>query len=111
MGRRAKMPPLEPLVEKIRLAHDEPVLTDADLATHLGVSPRTVSRWRAAGNVISWEVADRAATAIGKHPVHVWGDAWTAIDQELIDADKEPRFLIEALNRIGEVMASGKVMP
>jgi len=42
----------------------------ADLARAVGVTTRTVSRWRASGLTV--HAADRAAIAIGTHPAMVW---------------------------------------
>jgi hypothetical protein len=42
------------------------------LATRIGVSRRTVHRWAADG--VPAHQADRAAIAIGSHPVCIWPD-------------------------------------
>ncbi|MEZ5278986.1 MAG: helix-turn-helix domain-containing protein [Acidimicrobiales bacterium] len=42
------------------------------LARRLGVSPRTVSRWRRAG--LSDHQADNAAVTLGYHPLNIWPD-------------------------------------
>lgn len=45
--------------------------TDTQLAGALGVSRRTIVRWRARGGLDPWQ-ADRAATAAELHPLNVW---------------------------------------
>jgi hypothetical protein len=46
----------------------------SDVAEAVGVSSKTVQRWKVDG--LSWSVADRAAVAVGAHPATVWGDEW-----------------------------------
>lgn len=45
------------------------------LARRLGVTDRTIWRWKAEG--LSDHQADRAACALGRHPVSVWPDWYT----------------------------------
>ena len=45
--------------------------TPAALARAIGVTARTVYRWRHAG-VIPADHADRAAVALGHHPAELW---------------------------------------
>ena len=54
-------------------AHLEPTPTRV-LAERLGVSARTVWRWRASG--LNPTQADRAAIALGLHPGSVWASWW-----------------------------------
>lgn len=46
----------------------------ADLAGLIGVSPRTIMRWRKCG--VPGHQADRAAIRIGSHPSVVWPSSW-----------------------------------
>ena len=46
------------------------------IAARLGVSTRTVWRWRAAG--LTADQADRAAIAAGWHPGSIWDTWWSA---------------------------------
>lgn len=48
------------------------------LAEHVGVTPRTLHRWREGGGV-PLRAADRAATRLGYHPVDIWAD-WFEFD-------------------------------
>ncbi len=54
-------------------AHLNPVTTRT-LAERLGVSTRTVWRWRASG--LNQTQADHAAVAVGLHPGTVWPTWW-----------------------------------
>lgn len=54
-------------------AHLNPTSTAA-LAQRLGVSARTVWRWRASG--LNPTQADRAAIAAGLHPANIWPNWW-----------------------------------
>lgn len=45
--------------------------TDAQLASAIGVTRRTIVRWRARGGLDPYQ-ADRAAIAAHLHPLHVW---------------------------------------
>ena len=45
------------------------------IAARLGVSTRTVWRWRASG--LTADQADRAAIAAGWHPVSIWDTWWS----------------------------------
>lgn len=45
------------------------------IAAQLGVTPRTVWRWRTAG--LTAHQADRAAIAAGWHPGAIWDTWWT----------------------------------
>lgn len=44
------------------------------LAELLGISQRTVMRWKRDGVPVCQ--ADRAACALGRNPLEVWGDGW-----------------------------------
>lgn len=48
----------------------------------LGVSLRTIVRWRRHG--LTWDAADKAACSLGLHPASVWGDAFWAEDEEAV---------------------------
>lgn len=64
-----------------------------DLARAVGVSSRTIHRW--ARNDIPFYAADRAAIALGSHPLIVWPDQWqhalNACDALTVDATTEVR--------------------
>jgi len=51
-------------------------LTKPELARLLGVSQRTVDRWKVRG--VALEAADRLATRLGYNPVAIWGFDWDA---------------------------------
>jgi len=53
-------------------------------AEYVGTTPRQIHRWRIQG--LNWIAADRAATAVGKHPSELWGRDWWLIDEEDHDA-------------------------
>lgn len=56
----------------------EPLLRDCPDVDHaafrLGVTRRTVERWRKRG--LTERSADEAAVALGRHPLNIWGRAW-----------------------------------
>lgn len=103
--------PLEPLFEYARRqagTGENSTLPDKDFATMVGVSARTVARWRAAAGGIPWGTADETATALGVHATDIWGELWSEMDRSIIDGTADPRVMkaIEkAMERIGEVMA------
>ena len=45
-----------------------------DLAELIGVSPRTIIRWRHSG--VPDHQADRAAIRVGLHPANIWPAHW-----------------------------------
>lgn len=47
--------------------------TDRDIAARLGVSQKTVFRWRHGAPVRIW-LADECAVRIGAHPAELWPD-------------------------------------
>jgi len=47
------------------------------LALQLGVTRRTVNRWRRAGRVPAGQ-ADTAAVRLGHHPAEIWPTEWNA---------------------------------
>lgn len=51
--------------------------TDVDLAACLGVTPRTLQRWRA-GTPMRLSTAEDVADRLGVHPLEVWGEAYEA---------------------------------
>lgn len=53
-----------------------------DLAHACGVTTRTVRRWRRE-DFIPEPAADRAATHLGLHPAHIWGDIWWNLAREV----------------------------
>jgi hypothetical protein len=76
--------PLKPLERLARLKADMPsefddTFTDEKFATMLGVSKRSVARWRVTGE-IPWTTADVVAVNLGFHPHDVWGEDWEALD-------------------------------
>lgn len=83
-------------------------LTDLAFADMVGVDKRTIARWRAAGNELSWRAADSAAINMGEHPIRIWGDDWLALDADVINDDlprKKANAIRRAMERIGEVLA------
>jgi hypothetical protein len=88
-GKRERVPakpeprvPLQPLLDVLgpfwELAHGrrgvEPgMYSIAPFAERVGVSLRTVARWRKDGVPLTW--ADRAACSYGVHPSSIW-DEW-----------------------------------
>ena len=69
--------PYAPLVDKLCAyfqlqAHQ---LNDADVAEALGVSMRTIIRWRAIGTLPA-HFTDRVSISIGWHPAAIWGLDW-----------------------------------
>lgn len=60
--------PLAPLVEMV--LRRWPAQTDDRIAQLLGVSPSRLCEWRNDG--LTWSAADRAAVAIGYHPLSIW---------------------------------------
>lgn len=73
--------PLQPLLEASGLSR-------RDLATHLDVTLRTITR--AAADGLSDRTADRWAITIGLHPLHVWGWDWidAALPTDTVEADE-----------------------
>lgn len=55
-----------------------------ELACLLGCSPRTVTRWRAAGRLCAFD-ADRYAVRLGLHPCLIWPD-WFTDEGEKVSA-------------------------
>jgi hypothetical protein len=51
------------------------MLNDDQVAEALGVSRRTIVRWRALGT-LSEEYTDRVAISLGWHPAAIWGLDW-----------------------------------
>ena len=48
------------------------------IATALGVTPRTVARWRTGNARLTLPQADRMALAVDRHPCELWPDQWGA---------------------------------
>lgn len=44
----------------------------------MGVSDRSVCRWRSGFHGVHPKVADEVAVRLGFHPAEVWGDDWWA---------------------------------
>lgn len=72
--------PFEPLLDVLPI---DPVLARPDVhgpgvpaqaAALLGVTPRSIHRYRREG--LSPHLADRLAIAAGSHPILVWGQSW-----------------------------------
>lgn len=79
--------PLAPLERFVRAATAMPsefedLFTDAIFAAHMGVSKRSVARWRVSGRV-PWITADEIALHLGSHPFFIWGDEWLELDADL----------------------------
>ena len=54
-------------------------LSDVEFAAQLGVTRRTVVRWRGGQQLIANRaVADRHAVNLGHHPGELWPEWWTA---------------------------------
>lgn len=65
--------PLDPLMQVLAARFDGEA-TVAEMARCVGVTQRTVSRWRQRG--LTCESADAAAVALGFHPALVWPEWW-----------------------------------
>lgn len=67
--------------------------SDRQVAEQLGLSSRTVIRWRLEGGV-PLHTADRVAAMLGMHPNDIWGsgfdEAWTDWE-ELLAASRDAR--------------------
>jgi hypothetical protein len=103
---------LEPLLCLARRQSCSPdgegILSDKEFARMIGVSPRTVARWRAAGDILPWQAADEAATALGEWPGRVWGGEWISLDADVIEgtaSKKVEEEIAKAMEQIGAVMA------
>lgn len=75
--------PLEPLYE-LAFARCRPtnerlngIVYPNDVAEQLGIKREMLRRWRESG--LRDVDADRAATALGLHPMHVWPELWLAV--------------------------------
>lgn len=72
--------PLDLLAEELHLelgqhgGNGHPGAGLAGLANYLGVSARTLRRWRHIG--LNYDQADHYANLLGKHPAWIWGDDW-----------------------------------
>lgn len=98
--------PLDPLERFVRSITDMPsefedLFTDAIFASHMGVSKRSVARWRVTGRV-PWVTADEIAINLGSHPFFIWGDEWLELDGDLA----EVRETLDALASVEMSMAS-----
>lgn len=98
-------------------------ISDKEFARMIGVSSRTVARWRADADCpdvvgyVPWPSCDDCATALGSHPALIWGELWSDMDDAMLRAyEKHPdqrtvaekrviRQIERAMERIGEVMA------
>jgi len=84
-----------------------------------GVSSRAICRWRETasdsypGGEVPWRSADLAATRLGLHPLDIWGEAWMALDHDVINGEnKRVLAAIEKdMERVGAIMAAGAVHP
>lgn len=86
--------PLAPLEQLARIQSNLPsyqggendgTFNDTLFAKMIGVSSRSIARWRAAGGYIGWTAADECATALGFSPWMIWPGEWFALDAELIE--------------------------
>lgn len=80
--------PLAPLERLARAKHStcgEGDFSDNEFARMVGVSNRAVARWRAAGDVIPWTTADKAAIGLGLHPIVIWPKEWADLDAGIYD--------------------------
>ncbi len=64
--------PLDPLVDVVA-GRVGPAPSASQVACQVGVTERTVLRWRTNG--LTRDAADRCATALYLHPVNIW-DEW-----------------------------------
>jgi hypothetical protein len=106
-------------------------ISDKEFARMVGVSSRTVARWRAeaqgefeflwdgtpALGYVPWPSCDEAATSLGTHPILIWGDLWLDLDRDVIEMSAKPenaltaaekrvlRKIEQAMERIGLVLA------
>lgn len=69
--------PIGPLMAVVA-GRGGPRVSLADVAWSVGVSDRTVRRWKR-GGLSRWS-ADRAATALALHPAEVWDGWWECGD-------------------------------
>lgn len=71
--------PLGPLIALIppEPGHKNRASPTSKLARTLGLTPRSALRWVTVG-ALTAPLADRAAAALGLHPLHVWPDEWAA---------------------------------
>lgn len=100
------MGPLE-RAARLRSGSADGTWSDGAFAHSVNVSERTVARWRAAGHQIRWSTCDASATALGLHPIHIWGEDWVNQDRGIIDGTDRVglRALDRAMEIIGEKMA------
>lgn len=66
--------PMDPLVERVswQLGIPAESVSPARLAEAVGVTARTVHRWKAKGRVIPINSCDRLAINLGWHPCVIW---------------------------------------
>lgn len=69
--------PYAPLMDKLCAYFELPAekLDDGLVAETLGVSRRTLLRWKAIGTLPEY-LTDRVATNLGWHPAAIWGLDW-----------------------------------
>lgn len=64
---KGELLPLEPLKDAMQAE------SWLQLARRLGLSYRTVCRWRKAGGVSAWRADELAVRCAHKHPYDIWG--------------------------------------
>lgn len=99
--------PLEPLEFYCRNGVKEEEWTEEMFAQMIGVTTRTLYRWRNDHEgEIPYESGDKAAVACGVHPIAIWGEAWEALDWDIYADRKAHHDAIEkALKKVGKIMA------
>lgn len=105
--------PLEPLIALAKRQAATPdgdgIFSDKEFARMIGVSARTVARWRAAGDKLPWPAADDAATRLNEFPGRVWGEDWDDLDRDIIEGRATPQIeeeIAKAMDQIGDVLAA-----
>lgn len=76
---RAELPPHDGIGTCVLCPH---CYSWVDLATDVGMTDRAVRDWVRGGGVPA-KSADRAATALGLHPLHLWPDFYDDILPEV----------------------------
>lgn len=59
--------------------------TDVSIGDLLGVSDRTIARWRCGTVKVTEANADRAACRLGLHPANIWPEYWGNCPDEEFD--------------------------
>jgi hypothetical protein len=105
--------PLAPLeaIAKAAAARSESPWNNEVFATSVGVSVRTIARWRAGGRQITWAQADDCAVHFGLHPMNIWGDDWLRLDRSVVEGTASPKIVAaieKAMDAIGDKLEADK---